>query len=133
MLARGRFDVEFHSEPPFDEVDGVTYGRTRVQKRFAGDLQGTSVVHMLGVRTKVAGSAAYVALERVDATLDGRRGSFALIHRGVMSGGAASLTVEVAPDSGTGELAGLRGSMTIENVAGEHSYVFDWELSRTSP
>jgi hypothetical protein len=35
----------------------------------------------------------------------------------------------VVPDSGTGELIGLRGSMTIEIAeGGAHSYVFDYTL-----
>ena len=45
-----------------------------------------------------------------------------------MNRGAASLTVTVVPDTGTGELAGLAGSMTIDIVDGKHSYVFEYSL-----
>src|SRR5207302_1553049 len=70
--------------------------------------------------------AGYVAIERVTGTLHGRGGSFVLLHRGTMNRGAAELVVEVVPDSGTGELAGLAGRMTITIIDGAHSYVFEY-------
>lgn len=74
-----------------------------------------------------AGSAGYVAVERVEGELHGRRGEFLLQHSGTMRRGDGTLTVEVVPDSATGELEGLVGSMTIDAAAG-HAYVFTYEL-----
>ncbi|MDQ6689384.1 MAG: DUF3224 domain-containing protein [Gemmatimonadota bacterium] len=45
-----------------------------------------------------------------------------------MNRGAPSLVITVVPDSGTGDLEGLTGTMPIEIVAGKHSYVFDYTL-----
>jgi hypothetical protein len=67
-------------------------------------------------------------MERVAGTLHGRRGSFVLQHSGTMNRGAQTLAITVVPDSGTGELAGLRGYMTIVIESGRHSYGFDYEL-----
>jgi hypothetical protein len=131
MHIKGTFEITMVAEPPYDVVDGVSLGRVRFDKRFAGPLEGTSVVHMLGARTPVDGSAGYVALERVTGTLQGRRGTFVLQHTGVMDRGAPSLTVTVVPDSGTGELAGLTGRMDIKIVGGQHHYQLEYELGQS--
>lgn len=70
-----------------------------------------------------------MAIERVTGKLHGKNGSFALQHAGIMNRGAPSLVITVAPDSGTGDLEGLSGTMSIEIVNGKHSYVLDYELS----
>jgi hypothetical protein len=52
-----------------------------------------------------------------------------LQHSGTMTRGATRLSVTVVPDSGTDELVGLAGSMTIVIADGKHSYEFDYTLS----
>jgi hypothetical protein len=99
-----------------------------IDKRFEGDLEATSKGQMLAAGTSVAGSAGYVAMEQVTGVLGGRSGAFVLQHSGTMERGAASLTVSVVPDSGTGELEGLTGTMDIIIEEGQHSYVFDYAL-----
>jgi hypothetical protein len=83
---------------------------------------------MRAVRTAVKGSAGYVALEEVQATLEGRQGSFFLQHYGLMDKGTPTLTVSVVPDSATGELAGLQGTMQIDVSGGQHRYSFSYQL-----
>ncbi|HTL14910.1 MAG TPA: DUF3224 domain-containing protein, partial [Thermomonas sp.] len=80
------------------------------------------------VMAPVPGSGAYVALERIEGTLDGRRGSFFAQHSGTMDRGRPSLALTVVPDSGTDGLAGLRGRIAIDIVDGKHFYTFDYEL-----
>ena len=99
-----------------------------IAKQFHGDLEASGAGEMLAVRSPVAGSAGYVAMERVTGTLGGKRGSFALQHSGTMTRGAPGLVVTVVPDTGTDGLVGLSGKMAIEVAAGVHSYVFDYEL-----
>ena len=127
--ARGTFEVQLEREPPFDVGDGVSLGRTIVQKRFEGDLEGTSTVHMLAALTPVQGSAGYVAIERVIGRLAGRSGTFVLQHFGVMTRGTQQLRVEVVPDSGSGALQGLHGQMTIEIPDGRHHYTFVYDFT----
>jgi hypothetical protein len=101
----------------------------RFDKRFHGPLDAISVVQMLGFMTAVEGSGAYVAIERIIGTLDGRSGSFVVQHNGTMARGEPSLTVSVIPDSGTDGLAALNGSLRIDIVEGRHYYTFDYELT----
>ncbi len=122
LEAQGTFDVKL---TPVSEADAAV-GRLVLAKTFNGDLEATSVGEMLAIRT-VEGSAGYVAMERVTGTLGGRRGSFALQHSGTMNRGNPALSVAVVPDSGTEELAGLSGSMTIETEDG-HRYAFRYLL-----
>jgi hypothetical protein len=126
--AAGTFDVKITPQPADDRPDGATIGRMSIDKQFRGDLEGTSQGQMLAAMTDVKGSAGYVAIERVRGTLGGRTGTFALQHHGLMSRGEPQLTVTVVPDSGTGELAGISGSMTIEIEGGQHSYAFDYTI-----
>jgi hypothetical protein len=85
---------------------------------------------MLMAGTDVKGSAGYVAIERVSATLHGRRGTFALQHSGTMTRGAPQLTITVVPDSGTGDLAGLAGTMAITIAPdGKHSYDLEYTIA----
>lgn len=117
--ASGMFEVNF--TPQADEQD-TGLGRLLLDKRFQGDLEATSKGQMLSAITTVAGSAGYVALERVTGTLHGRSGSFVLQHSGTMNRGAPLLTITIVPDSGTEDLTGLAGTMTIAIEDGQHSY-----------
>ncbi len=123
MQVAGTFTVK-----TVPQQDALAAGRMTLEKVFSGGLVGPSAGQMLSALGTVTGSGMYVAVETFTGTLEGRSGSFALAHVGSMQGGAQRLTVTVVPDSGTGELAGLRGTMTIERVDGEHRYGFDYEV-----
>lgn len=127
--ASGTFEVKLTPRPADDPGEDAPLGRMAIDKQFRGDLEATSRGEMLAFRSAVPGSAGYVAMERVDGTLGGRGGAFVLQHSGTMTRGAAELTITVVPDSGTGELAGLAGRMTIEVADGKHSYHFDYTLA----
>jgi hypothetical protein len=62
--------------------------------------------------------------------LKGRKGSFILQHTGIMDRGKPVLSVETVPDSGTGELKGISGKMTIIIEGGKHSYEFVYSLPK---
>lgn len=125
MQADGKFDIKLS---PQVSSDTPPWGRQRIEKVFHGALDGQSVGEMLAVRTDVKGSAGYVALEQVTATLDGHQGTFFLQHSGSMDKGTPTLTVNVVPDSGTGQLKGLKGTMTIKIEEGVHHYGFAYSL-----
>ena len=126
--AKGRFDVKRNMEPACDLGDGVEAMHVRFEKTFHGPLDATSVVHMLAVMTAVENSAGYVAVERICGSLEGRDGSFLAVHKGLMRRGEPSLDLDVVPDSGTDDLAGLSGSIAIDIVDGDHFYTFDYAL-----
>lgn len=124
--ASGWFQVDLNPQAS-DAAEGVSLGRLSIDKQFQGDLDATSKGEMLSASTEV-GSAVYVAIERVTGTLHGRSGSFVLVHKGTMTSAGQELTISVAPDSGTRELAGLAGNLTIAIVDGKHSYSFEYTL-----
>jgi hypothetical protein len=123
--ATGSFEVQLAPQ----ETAAAPLGRLSINKQFHGDLEATSKGEMLAFRSAVDGSAGYVAMEQVTGTLHGRSGTFVLQHTGVMDRGAPGLTITVVPDSGTGELAGLSGTMNIVIEGGKHSYEFDYTLA----
>lgn len=125
----GEFSIDtFDAEPLGDDSERLA--RVVIGKTFTGGLVGTSVVHMTSARTAVEDSASYVALERVVGVIDDRAGSFVLMHIGTSDRGTQSLVITVAPDSGTGELAGLTGSLEITgDTEGGHTYGFSYDLT----
>jgi hypothetical protein len=125
----GPFDVKVlpqKADNPQAEAAGL--GRMALDKQFHGDLEATSQGEMLSVLDRSTGSGGYVAMERVTGRLAGKRGSFVLQHHATMSRGNPELTIQVVPDSGTEELAGLSGSMDIRIEGKQHFYDFDYEL-----
>ena len=124
--ANGTFEVKL--TPQDDKSEDPLLGRMSIDKKFHGPLEAVSKGQMLAARTSVKDSAGYVAIEKVNGTLQGRAGTFVLQHNGTMTRGAPSLTVTVVPDSGTGQLAGLTGSMTIKIEGGKHFYEFEYAL-----
>jgi hypothetical protein len=126
-MARGVFEVRLHPLEPYSTGDSKL-GRMSLDKQFHGDLEGMSKGEMLSARTDVKESAGYVAIERITGTLAGKRGSFVLQHSATMSRGQPSMSIAVVPDSGTGALAGLTGTMTIEQHEGRHSYELSYDL-----
>lgn len=125
---RGSFDVKLTPQSPAEPDGRWMPGRMVIDKQFHGALEGTSEGVMLAVRTEEEGSAGYVAIERVSGMLEGREGTFALQHSGVMDRGEKRLVIEVIPGSGTGGLQGLRGTMDIIITDGKHEYELEYEL-----
>ena len=126
---KGEFDVKRSPEGGFDLGGGAVAGHFRFDKQFHGALEAAGIVHMLAVGTQVDGSAAYVAVERIDGSLEGLRGAFLTQHSGTLDRGAPTLSLTVVPDSGTGELEGIRGRMQIDIVEGKHYYTFDYDIA----
>lgn len=126
--AHGTFNVKLTPQATEEPTEGMPLGRLTIDKQFHGDLEAVSKGEMLSAVTGVQGSAGYVALERVSGTLHGKRGTFVLQHSGVMTRGAQHLIITVVPDSATGELTGLAGTMRIEIVDGEHFYDLEYTL-----
>jgi len=123
--ASGTFEVKLNPQTPYE----ASLGRMSIDKQFHGDLEAASKGEMLSMMTAVKGSAGYVAMELVSGALHGRKGTFVLQHSGTMTRGAPQLSVSVVPDSGTGQLAGLQGTMIIKIEGGKHFYEFEYTLA----
>ena len=129
MQATGTFEVKVKPLPEDEKVPGVAVGRMSIDKQFKGDIEGTSKGEMMTAGTPVKGSAGYVAVEIVTASIKGRSGTFTLMHHATMKhDGDFRMNIVVIPDSGTGGLTGLTGKMEIIIEGGAHSYRFDYTL-----
>jgi len=125
----GSFDVRLTPQEADSRAEAAFLARLAIDKRFLGPLEATSAGQMLATQDGAVGSGGYVALEQVVGTLDGRRGGFVLQHSGHMVRNQTSLEINVVADTGTGELAGLAGTMAIEiDADGAHTYAFDYTL-----
>ena len=120
--ANGPFEVKLTPEGTPED------GRMSIDKQFHGDLEATSKGTMIAAMGSVKGSAGYVAIERVNGTLEGRAGNFVLQHSGTMTRGVQELSVTVVPDTGTGELTGIAGRMNLIVTDGKHSYEFHYSI-----
>lgn len=128
--ASGAFDVKITPQKP-DNKEAEASGLSRMSgdKQYHGDLDATGHVEMLATSATAPRSGAYVALERGTGRLKGKNGSFTLCQTGIMNRGTPELTIQIVPDSGTGELTGLSGTMKINIAAdGKHSYQMEYTL-----
>jgi hypothetical protein len=131
MRASGTFEVKLAPVGNDSTPEGPNLARMSLDKTFSGEFTGIGKGEMItaaGITVKE--SAAYSAVERLTGTLNGKKGSFALQHTGVMDRGKPSLLITVVPDSGTGALVGLTGKMDIIIEGKAHKYVFDYALPK---
>ena len=126
--ATGTFEVKVTPLAAEDNVGDPKIGRLSLDKQFSGGITAKSLGQMLGYQSETPGTGGYVAIEQVTGTLDGKKGGFALQHIGTMGGGKFELNVSVVPGSGTGELAGIAGKMTINLDGSKHSYDLEYTI-----
>jgi len=132
MHASGTFEVKVTPQPLGHAGETGPLGRMLIDKQFHGELEAVGAGEMLSAGNGAKGSSGgYVAIERVTGTLHGHAGSFVLQHSGTMNRGEPYLSITVVPDSGTGELTGLAGSLVIKIADGKHFYTFDYTLPET--
>lgn len=136
-VARGEFFLDWNPEAPFDDAAGASLSRVTVTKSWSGDIVGSSVAHLLTAMSPVKGSAGYVAVERMDVTIEGRTGTFVLQHCATSAvRGDQVLTVTVVPDTGTEDLRGIVGRLAVTvqgresptDRGGRHLYEFTYGL-----
>lgn len=126
MHAKGEFEVKL--VPITDDRTIPLTGRMTIDKEFHGDLEGSSEGQMLSAGTAVSNSAGYVAIERVEGSLNNKKGSFFLQHNAIMDKGKGTLNIIIIPDSGTDELKGITGKLSIEIVNKRHFYDLEYSL-----
>ena len=125
----GTFDVKtLPQKADNKEAEAAGVGRMSLDKQFHGELEASSTGEMLFIGEQEA--RAYVALERVKGTLRGKTGGFVLYHVGTMTPAETILTVKILNDSGTGDLKGISGTMTIRVEGGKHFYDLDYSIPR---
>ena len=125
----GRFDLTRWDEEVYDDAEGARLVRVSNAKTFEGGISGTSTTQLLQA-VAADGGAAYVGIERVTAEIDGRKGTFVFRHSAShVPDGDGDMRVDVVPGSGTGDLTGLSGELTITMTPDrEHTYTFAYTL-----
>jgi hypothetical protein len=92
------------------DPDGTKLAKVTVRKTFTGDVAGTSVTELL---TAGGGTGrGYVASELFEGSIDGRKGSVVFQHGGVGDDTGSEAFGNIVPGTGSGELAGLRGTVS---------------------
>lgn len=128
--AKGSFEVKMTPKPWSESSEEHGLGRFMLDKQYHGDLEAAGVGQMLTAGNGAPGSSgAYVALEKITGSVDGRKGAFVVYHLGIMNRGVPELKLAIVPDSGSGELQGIGGTITIAVADGKHSYDFAYTLA----
>lgn len=130
MHAAGYFEVTLAPQKPDNpQAHAAALSRLSIDKHYHGSIEGVGQGEMLACGNGNQ-HGAYVAIEKVTATLDGRSGTFSLVHHAVMIRGVPERwTISIVPESGTGQLAGISGTLTITNREGKHFYELQYMLA----
>ncbi len=123
MSVSGTFEVELTPQ----EDAGFPAGRMHISKVYSGGMTGSGVGQMISKRIE-DGASVYYAVEEFTGAVNGKAGGFTLVHVGRMSKASTSLEVSILEGSGSGELKGISGSMTIEQDENGHRYDLAFEL-----
>lgn len=124
--AEGAFQIEM--VPGRSELEGRA-SRFTFTKTWTGEIEGTSSGVMISGGDPASGSAGYVALEAFDGMVGARSGGFLYQQFGRMTEGTQELLYQVVPGSGTGELAGVSGTLAMTIVDGEHRVRLTYEIT----
>lgn len=125
MRAKGPFDV---TVTPQEGPADAPVARMTLYKEFRGDLEAVAHGEMLAAHEPLTGAGVYVAIDRVAGTLHGRAGTFLMAHRGTRHADGQQLDITIVPGSGTGQLAGITGSVDIQIEEKRHFYTIDYTL-----
>lgn len=116
-------------ESTYSEHDGGKLARADVSTVYRGTLEGEGVLTYL-MSYLADGTGTFVGYERVAGSLDGRSGTFVLLHDGTFDETAVRATVTVVAGTGSGELAGLSGTGSMHAAYTEetHPIELQWTL-----
>ena len=123
------FEIKSWKEVPFHKLEGAPkLVRASVSKAYHGEIEGEGTLEYL-MLYNADGTATYVGYERVVGKIGNRSGSFVFEDKGVFEAGMAKSTLTVMPNSGTGELRGLKGEGSYATGhAKEHAMRFEYEI-----
>ena len=121
--AKGDFDINL------DVVknDLPPAGRMLITKHYRGALEGQGLGQMISKRAD-SGVAVYAAIEEFSGQLEGKTGTFSLIHSGYMDASQQDLSIQIIEGSGTEALTGIRGELSIIQEGDKHGYLLEYEL-----
>ncbi|HEX8287493.1 MAG TPA: DUF3224 domain-containing protein [Pyrinomonadaceae bacterium] len=123
------FQVTLWDVNPYNETaDGQTFSRGTVNKTFDGALKGESTGEIL-MFSGADGSAAYTVLEKVTGEIEGRAGSFSMMHGATHTPQETSRAGGIiVPNSGTGALKGIGGVVEFKSGENGKHIILDYTL-----
>jgi hypothetical protein len=113
-----KYEPTAYEEP----TEGPVLTKIHVEESFSGDFEGDGVVEFLQA-ARPDGTATFVGIERITGKVSGREGTFLLQDSGTVANNIVSGEWFVVPGSGTGGLAGLRGTGGFRANLGEGAEV----------
>jgi hypothetical protein len=122
--AKSAFTIDNRETTPAD-WEGGQCQRARWLKTYTGELAGTGVLEAIMMGLEGGDPAVYMGAERIEGTLQGRKGSFVALHSATSSAGKHVKSWTILTGSGTDELAGISGSGEIKS---NHDFVLEYEL-----
>jgi hypothetical protein len=130
MQATGTFEIKTWDEQAYYESDdGAKMTAAHVAFLYHGAIEGESVMEYL-MSYRPDGTGVYVGLERIAGSIDGRAGSLVLQHIGIFAADGVTGTYLVVPDSGTGDLRGLRGGGDLSIYGtGPYPFALDYDFA----
>jgi hypothetical protein len=129
MHATGTFKVTVKPAEVSEIGKAAGLGRMTIDKVWSGDIEGASKGEM--TTSAVGTTMAYVALETMNVKVNGKSGTFVFSHKATMDSTdpkSGVMEVSVLPNTGTGELKSLEGSLQITMDKSGHSYDFSYTL-----
>lgn len=104
-----------------------------IRRTFTGaEITGTSQVLMVSAFNSENGSGTYIAIDAFEGEIVGRRGSLNFWHTSTVDHGrflAEDALLKIVPSSGTGQLAGARGTGRITNRGDQEILELDLEFA----
>ncbi len=134
MRASGTFTVSSFVPSdlkPVPEVETrLPMGVATIVKSFEGEITGHSTTLFTAAFDQATGVGTYVAMEAFEGAVGGREGTFNFVHSAATSGDdRANEFFAIAPSSGTGALAGIRGGGGLAvDEDGRHRIWFDFDF-----
>lgn len=134
METTGTFSTISWEEAPAPEGHvGPRVAHAHVADRWEGAISGESVADhvMFYVGSGEGwGPGTFYGYELITGEVDGRKGSFVLLHEGSFDGTTVRAVLTVVAGSGTGDLTGLSGSGSFSSTHGEEAtpYAFAYEM-----
>ncbi|MGI8670521.1 MAG: DUF3224 domain-containing protein [Aridibacter sp.] len=108
-----------------DSTPSPTLSEVTVKKTFDGEMKGNSVGKLL-MCSSLDDSAGYTIMDRFFVEIEGRKGSFVIIHGGMTDEMLAK--GKIVPGSGTDELEGIRGTIEFKSDENGKTIILDYEL-----
>jgi len=127
--ATGTFEVLTAGEDAYREAEGearLTHAHGR--QRFSGGIEGDGSIEWLMCYLPT-GTARMVGHQRIEGSIDGRRGSFMMEAVGEHDGTSSAAAWRIIDGTGTGDLAGISGEGGFEAPGGKTvTYHLDYDL-----